>query len=166
MSQPNEPNPISRRSVTHASIGAALGLAFASRGGAQVATPTMAMTEDGLRDLEERRLRSLVDFDPATADELHAHDFQLINPSGIALSKEAYLGDLASGFVDYLIFEPASGIDVHLVLGAGILRYQSSLELVLGGSPIPKSTYWHTDYYEERDGRWQAVWSQATEVLA
>jgi hypothetical protein len=23
---------------------------------------------------------------------------------------------------------------------------------------------WHTDSYEQRDGRWQVVWSQATEI--
>ena len=24
--------------------------------------------------------------------------------------------------------------------------------------------YWHTDYYERRDDRWQVIWSHATEI--
>jgi hypothetical protein len=43
-----------------------------------------------------------VDGDIPLARRLHAEDFQLINPSGGALTREEYLGGLASGFLDYL----------------------------------------------------------------
>jgi hypothetical protein len=26
------------------------------------------------------------------------------------------------------------------------------------------ASYWHTDYYELRNGQWQVVWSQSTEI--
>jgi hypothetical protein len=51
---------------------------------------------DQLRTIEHQRLRSLVDADMATARRLHADDFQLINPNGGSMSKEKYLGNIAS----------------------------------------------------------------------
>jgi hypothetical protein len=157
---------INRRTAVLTTIALGLGFTQTPKARAQDASPAAAMTEDGLRELEEFRLRSLVDFDLEAASALHADDYQLINPSGTSLSRDAYLGDLASGFVDYLVFEATSHIEVHLQERSGILRYQSSIELILGGSRVPLSTYWHTDYYEERDGRWLAVWSQATEIVS
>ena len=122
------------------------------------------MTGDDLRDLERQRHKALVDFDAETASALHADDFQLINPAGVVVTKDEYLGGLASGFLNYLRFEPASDIAVYITPGAGIVRYRSNLEISIDGQPSEPSTYWHTDYYEERDGRWQVVWSQATRI--
>jgi len=45
---------------------------------------------------------------------------------------------------------------------AAVIRYRSVIEGVVGGRPIPRGRYWHTDAYERRGGRWQVVWSQAT----
>lgn len=55
---------------------------------------------DQLRAVERERLRSLVEADVETAKQLHADDFQLINPLGGALSKDEYLGSVASGDID------------------------------------------------------------------
>jgi hypothetical protein len=52
--------------------------------------------------VERERLRSLVEADMKSADQLHAGDFQLINPLGGTLSKAHYLGLVASGDIDYL----------------------------------------------------------------
>lgn len=133
---------------------------------AQDASPAAGTSADDLRALEEARLRSLVDFDMETAMALHAEDFQLINPSGGALTREEYLGSLQEGFIDYLVFEPAGDIRVHLATDTGVLRYMSNLEIIVAGESLPMANFWHTDYYERRDGTWQAVLSQATEVLA
>ena len=38
------------------------------------------------------------------------------------------------------------------------------LEIVADGERMPVRPHWHTDVYEERDGRWRIVWSQATVV--
>jgi hypothetical protein len=49
----------------------------------------MSMTLDAavLRDTERRRLRSLADADMEAAGALHADDYQLITPRGVALTK-------------------------------------------------------------------------------
>jgi hypothetical protein len=57
-----------------------------------------------LRETEQRRLRALVDADIAIAAPLHAVDYQLISPGGMALSKEEYLGGIASGRIRYHVF--------------------------------------------------------------
>ena len=41
-----------------------------------------------LVQIEQLRLRALVDADVAVAEGIHAHDFQLITPGGDAYSKE------------------------------------------------------------------------------
>ena len=97
------------------------------------------------------------------ARQLHADDFQLINPRGGSLSKEQYLGGIASGQLDYLVWEPES-IEVRLYGEAAVIRYQSQLEIVVQGQKVPRQRYWHTDTYEKRNGRWQVVWSQATGI--
>ena len=118
---------------------------------------------DTLRATERERLRALVAADVARARQLHADDFQLINPLGGALSKEQYLGGIGSGQVDYLFWEPDS-IAVRLYGDAAVIRYSSQLEIVVQGRHIPRQRYWHTDVYERREGRWQVVWSQATGI--
>lgn len=112
---------------------------------------------------ERERLRALVEANVPRARELHADDFQLINPLGGALSKQEYLGGIGSGQLDYLFWEPDS-IVVRLYGDAAVIRYPSRLEIVVQGRHIPRQRYWHTDLYERRNGQWQVVWSQATEI--
>jgi len=118
---------------------------------------------DLLRATERERLRALVEANMDVARQLHADDFQLISPAGASISKEQYLGGIASGEIDYLVWKPES-IDVRLHGQMAIIRYQSQLEIIVGGQKVPLRRYWHTDSYEKRDGRWQVVWSQATEI--
>ena len=63
-----------------------------------------------LKAIEHRRLRALVDADIEVAGPLHAPDFELVNPRGGTLSKEEYLGGIASGVLDYRRFEAVSEI--------------------------------------------------------
>jgi hypothetical protein len=119
---------------------------------------------DDIRALERQRLRSLVDADMATAGRLHADDYELVTPGAARYSKDAYLGAIASGEIDYRVFEPASEIAV-LVLGEGAaaVRYVASIDIdFTTGTDVVRAL--HTDLWALRDGRWQAVWSQATEI--
>ncbi len=116
-----------------------------------------------LRAVEHQRLDALVQADMPEARRLHADDFQLINPAGLALSDEDYLGFIASGLVDYLVFEPESPIEVRVYGQSGVIRYQSHIEVVVFGE-LQSLDAWHTDLYERRHGQWQAVWSQATAI--
>jgi hypothetical protein len=118
---------------------------------------------DQIRDIERQRLRALVEADMDVARRLHADDFQLITPFGDALSKEEYLGTVESGDIDYVVWKP-DAIDVRLSGDMAVLRYSSHIEIIVQGRRLPPGNYWHTDYYEKRNGRWQDVWSQATEM--
>ena len=88
---------------------------------------------DTLRATEVSRLRSLVDTDMETAEQLHAEDFQLITPGGSALSKAEYLNGVASGVLDYVVWKVDSPIDVRLFDGVAILRYRSILHMIYHG---------------------------------
>lgn len=120
--------------------------------------------EEGIRAIERERLRALVSADMDVARELHADDFQLITPSGSTYSKEEYLGSIASGVLNYLIWEPDSPIEVRFYGSAAVIRYQSQIEGIMRGEHMELARYWHLDVYEWRDGRWQVVWSQATRI--
>lgn len=125
-----------------------------------------AAIAEHLRETERVRLRALIDADIADiaeAQRLHAADFQLITPIGIALLKDDYLGAIASGHLKYLTWKPAE-IAVRLYDRVAILRYRAQLEAIFGGYHVPLSDYWHTDTYEKYDNQWQVVWSQATSI--
>ena len=116
-----------------------------------------------IRATERARLSALVAANVEVARPLHADDFQLINPVGETLSKEQYLGGVASGELDYVKFE-TDAIEVRMYGEAAIIRYQSQLEIVVQGQNLGLRRHWHTDSYEKRSGRWQVVWSQATVI--
>lgn len=125
--------------------------------------PSTTNDADLLRETERARLRALVSADIAQARQFHAPDFQLITPIGVALSRDEYLGAIASGQISYLTWEPAD-IAVRLYDSGAVIRYRAQLEVIFRGHKVPLSDYWHTDLYERRDGEWVIVWSQATSV--
>src|SRR4029079_8569605 len=92
-------------------------------------TATAAAEADLIRATERERVRGLVGGDASAVRDLHADDFQLINPSGAALSKAQYLGDVASGVVNYRVWEPGP-IEVRLYGLGAVIRYQSQLEII------------------------------------
>ncbi len=98
-----------------------------------------------LRATERERLRALVEVDVEVAHRLHADDFQLITPAGVALSKEQYLGMVASGELDYRVWEPDSPINVRMYGPVALLRYRSQLANINGGQQTGLRHYWHTD---------------------
>jgi len=53
-----------------------------------------AADADRIRAIERERIRALVEANIEVAQQLHADDFQLINPGGSALSKGNILGAL------------------------------------------------------------------------
>lgn len=128
----------------------------------QFTTETIS-TVEFLRETERARLRALVDGDLERASELHASDFQLITPIGAALSRDQYIGAIASGQIRYVTWDPGE-IAVRTYGAAAVIRYRAHLEVVFSGHSVPLSDYWHTDIYEQRDGQWVVVWSQATNI--
>jgi len=122
------------------------------------------MDAEQLEHLERARLRSLITCDRAAAADLHADDYQLITPGGHALSKDAYLDFVCSGDFTYDVFEPADTVAVRIHDSVAIARYLARIEVHDGTGATEAGNYWHTDIWERRDDRWQAVWSQATRV--
>jgi len=118
---------------------------------------------DDFRSIERARLSALVERNIELAGPLHAADFQLITPIGMSLSKDQYLGAIAAGGLIYNAWDPDQ-IEVRLYEQVAAIRYQSSMEVTFGSHHVPRAKYWHTDLYEMRDGVWQVVWSQATEI--
>lgn len=118
-----------------------------------------------LRQIERDRLRSLVDADLTTAGDLHADDFELINPMGQSLTKEEYLSGIASGQPRYAAWE-AGEITVRLYGRAAVLRYRDvRFDVDVGDRPVHRGPMYHTNLYELRGGRWQVVWSQASGAI-
>jgi hypothetical protein len=113
--------------------------------------------------IERQRLRALVEPNTAVADALHADDFQLINPVGETLTKSQYRDAIASGAIDHIVWEPEE-MKARVCGEAAVLRYRSMLEIVADGRRSPPRAHWHANVYEERDGDWQLVWSQATVI--
>jgi hypothetical protein len=128
--------------------------------------PAAPEDADVLRDIEHRRLRSLVTADSAAAEALHAADFQLVTPSGGVWSKEHFLAGIAAGRIDYRRFEAVSDIEVMVDGNLAVLRYRSEIDILVEGQEGGGLSCWHADCYRrDRDGApWQAVWSQATEI--
>lgn len=123
----------------------------------------MAFDPASMRLIERVRLRSLVDADLDVAEPLHADDYQLVSPSGRTYSKDEYLSAVASRALEYSVFEPVSDIEVRGSEQAAIIRYIARIGF-RGDGNVPPFECWHTDFYEQRTGQWQAVWSQATAI--
>jgi uncharacterized protein (TIGR02246 family) len=123
--------------------------------------------EDEVRAVERERMAAFVAKDIDALNRLHAYDYQLINPGGRELSKREYIGGIEGGMLAYNVWEADSPIDVR-VFGddAAAVRYRALIEVAVQGEAQPRMVLWHTDIYERRDGRWQAVWSQATRATS
>ena len=140
-------------------------IALAIAGGAVAASQASVSPSQAerLRAIERTRLEALVRADTATARRLTAPDFELINPGGGPLARDAYLAAVEAGDIDYLVFEPASSIAVRLSGDSASLRFEASFDLVVGGTRLTHQG-WVTELYERRAGRWQLVWEQATAI--
>jgi hypothetical protein len=110
------------------------------------------------RQLELMRTRALVERDMVTIDALHAPEYELITPSGKAFDRALYFAAIESGpfYTAWDVGEMAWRISPSMAT----VRYKARLAFPSGR----EVTCWHTDTYEKRDGHWQAVWSQATQL--
>ena len=113
---------------------------------------------DTLRAIERSRTQALVQRDMAVLRQLHAPEYQLITPAGRMFTRERYLAAIeAEPF--YAGWE-ASEMQVRVSAQMAVLRYRALITFPSGKTV----DCWHTDQYELRDGQWQVVWSQATEI--
>lgn len=115
-----------------------------------------------LKALEVQRLKALVEANIDVASKLHADDFQLVTPFGEIVSKERYLGNIADGTLDYLVWRPLD-MAVRLYGDVAAIRYRDSEFVVeAGGIPHLSGLLVHTNIYEKRGDNWVIVWSHAS----
>ena len=113
-----------------------------------------------LRQTEQKRLQALVDADVAVAATLIASDFELINPLGEVLTRDAVLGGVGSGALDFLSDTVTSQIKVHVHGNMAVVRYQHTIDIAVAGIGHLPHPAWTTALYERRKGKWQIVWEQ------
>lgn len=113
---------------------------------------------------EHERLRALIHGDEQLADKLHAPDYQLITPDGLAFSKADYLDAIATGRLRYLVFEVEDDELMSIVPGRDLyaVRYVARIQVEVEGHRSDLLRVWHTDLYRLTPVGWQAYWSQAT----
>ena len=128
--------------------------------------PGTEETAQTLRDLETTRLHALVDANTRVLEAVHAPDFQLIPPPGLAMTRDEYLTAVDTSALDYLTFEPVTPIEVSLHGDAALLTYRSRIHIDADGHGELEHDTWHTYLYQQTDTGlgWQLVWEQATAV--
>jgi Domain of unknown function (DUF4440) len=123
----------------------------------------MADESEALEAIERRRLRALVTRDMDSAWAVHAEDYQLVTPHGGVLSREEYLGSIASGQLAYHSFDLVSEVSVLHCGHLAVLRYRVRIDGAFEGHREVVEA-WHTDCYRRGPAGWKAVRSHATSV--
>ncbi len=113
---------------------------------------------DTLRAIERSRIQALVQRDMAALRRLHAPEYQLVTPAGRTFTRERYLAAIEAE--PFYAGWDAGEMQVRVSAQMAVLRYRALLTFPSGKTV----NCWHTDHYELRDGQWQVVWSQATEI--
>lgn len=113
-------------------------------------------------EFEKTRLKALVDADITTADPLHAEEFELISPIAFVFTKELYLGQIESGYLDYKQWD-FNDASVKLYRNIALIRYSDTEFCVFQDGELACTTLLtHTNLYKKQKGKWQIVWSQAS----
>lgn len=100
-----------------------------------------------VRQLELARLQALVDVDMQELEAVHAADFVLIPPPGVAMTRDEYLAAVESGDLDYLAFEPVSRVEVSVHGDAAFVTYRSRIHIAAEGTGELDHEAWHTYLY-------------------
>lgn len=117
--------------------------------------------DDQLRKIELDRDQALVTGNRAYLERFIADDYHLVGPYGTIDDKAAEVKSAGSGF--YLSLTPGPISVRRAGKNAAILRYQIAAVVKLRSGPY-QARFWHTDFYERRNGQWQVVWSQSTQI--
>ena len=114
--------------------------------------------EQFFQALERQRTAALVHREMRVVEELHAPEYELITLVGRVIKREEYLAAIERE--PFYAGWEASEMSFRISSDMAIVRYKAKLKFPSGKAIL----CWHTDAYEKRDGHWQAVWSQATEL--
>lgn len=117
-----------------------------------------------LRDADLTRLAALVDADMKVLEALHAEDYRLVPPPGDDMSRDQYLDAVASGDLDFLVFEPVSDLEVVVSGDVAVVTYRSFIHVAAAGVGELAHDAWSTYRYERGAAGWELAWEQVTAV--
>jgi len=137
-------------------------LAGAATAAATANAGTGRSAADQVRTAEQTLLRATVDGDTHTAGALLAPDLQFIDPTGGAGTRADDLANIGGG-VDFVTIKPIEPISVRVHGDSAVARLKLKFKVVAFGQTVQHDG-WTTDLWEQRDGRWQLVWSQTTAI--
>jgi ketosteroid isomerase-like protein len=137
-------------------------LSLAHKGDALVAGGQTGGVTSELTQIEQRLVKSWVDGDRAAVEAILAHDWSVIDMTGHVLTKQKVMKEFGSG--DRRI-ESGSIDDLKV-------RAFGEIAVVTGRSELTGSyrgtraivVQRFTDVFAKREGRWQAVASQGTQI--
>ncbi len=116
--------------------------------------------EQAVRQIEDRRIKAMIDDDFATLEAILADDLTYGHSSGLADTKTAYLEALRSGKTKYLTFDRAPSV-VRVYGNTAIITGTATLSL--RGQAAPFSLR-YTLAYVMREGQWRMVAWQSTRL--
>lgn len=122
-----------------------------------------ASEEEALLSLEREWADAVIGKDVAALDRILAEDFTEVDPMGGTHTKETTLADAKSGDIAIESFTP-SDVKARLFGETAVVTGMSTVKGTYKGQDISGKYRW-TDTFVKRNGRWQAVASQATTVV-
>ena len=129
----------------------------AAAGALHAQTPA---AELAVRQVEDRRIKAMIDDDLATLEAILADDLTYGHSSGVVDTKAAYLEALRTGKTKYLTFDRAPSV-VRVYGNTAIITGTATLSL--RGQTAPFSLR-YTLAYVMREGQWRMVAWQSTRL--
>jgi ketosteroid isomerase-like protein len=118
--------------------------------------------EDQIKKLEQDWAQATVKEGAAAVDQYEAEDIVSTDPSGRVTDKAQDKKDLSSGDLKFQSIQ-ASDLKVSVYGNTAVATGTSTLKGTYKGQDI-SGMYRFTDTWVKRDGKWQAVASQATRI--
>jgi uncharacterized protein (TIGR02246 family) len=122
-----------------------------------------ASDEQAIRRVEEEVVAATDHNDAATLDRLFAPDWTFVNPAGILLDKERFLGMMRAGTL-HLGSYTVDSMSVRVYGAAAVVIYRSSVVGTLRGTDIT-SRRRRTTFLIKRGGQWLVVAQQSTPIV-
>ena len=141
---------------TRAILAAAMLLAVAA-GALHAQAPA---AEQAVRQVEDRRIKAMIDDDFATLEAILADDLTYGHSSGVVDTKAAYLEALRSGKTKYQAFDRQQSV-VRVYGEAAVVTGTATLSLRGQAAPF---TLRYTVVYVLRDRQWRMVAWQSTRL--
>jgi ketosteroid isomerase-like protein len=118
--------------------------------------------EQQVRQLEHEWVNAFIQGDTETLDRILAEDFIFTDPEGRLLTKAEWLADLKSGELNFESIH-LDNLQVRMYGDAAVAngRVTVKAQSKEGGF---NGQYCYTDMYVKRNGQWQAVAEQATQL--